>query len=307
MVVEVSGVSKRFGARMAVDDLTLDVPQGVCFGLLGPNGAGKTTTLRMVYGVAQPTRGRVRVFGLDVSRHVRAVRKRLGVTLQQNVLVEPLSPRENLTVFGRYHLLGEAALAQRVEELLDFMELRSHADAPVSTLSGGYQRRLAVALSLVNRPELLILDEPTTGLDPGVRLALWSRVRELRRNGATILLTTHYMDEAQRLCDHVAIMSAGKVIAQGAPQDLILRYLARETVEIEATPEEEYALLRQFDEVPQLYRAGNRTMIYLDHPQQLLDRIRDLDRSDWGAVIVRPTNLEDVFLTLTGATLEDSP
>lgn len=307
MVVEVSGVSKRFGARMAVDDLTLDVPQGVCFGLLGPNGAGKTTTLRMVYGVAQPTRGRVRVFGLDVSRHVRAVRKRLGVTLQQNVLVEPLSPRENLTVFGRYHLLGEAALAQRVEELLDFMELRSHADAPVSTLSGGYQRRLAVALSLVNRPELLILDEPTTGLDPGVRLALWSRVRELRRNGATILLTTHYMDEAQRLCDHVAIMSAGKVIAQGAPQELILRYLARETVEIEATPEEEYALLRQFDEVPQLYRAGNRTMIYLDHPQRLLDRIRDLDRSDWGAVIVRPTNLEDVFLTLTGATLEDSP
>ena len=307
MVVEVSGVSKRFGARVAVDDLTLDVPQGVCFGLLGPNGAGKTTTLRMVYGVAQPTRGRVRVFGLDVSRHVRAVRKRLGVTLQQNVLVEPLSPRENLTVFGRYHLLGEAALAQRVEELLDFMELRSHADAPVSTLSGGYQRRLAVALSLVNRPELLILDEPTTGLDPGVRLALWSRVRELRRNGATILLTTHYMDEAQRLCDHVAIMSAGKVIAQGAPQELILRYLARETVEIEATPEEEYALLRQFDEVPQLYRAGNRTMIYLDHPQRLLDRIRDLDRSDWGAVIVRPTNLEDVFLTLTGATLKDSP
>ena len=307
MVVEVSGVSKRFGARVAVDDLTLDVPQGVCFGLLGPNGAGKTTTLRMVYGVAQPTRGRVRVFGLDVSRHVRAVRKRLGVTLQQNVLVEPLSPRENLTVFGRYHLLGEAELAQRVEDLLDFMELRSHADAPVSTLSGGYQRRLAVALSLVNRPELLILDEPTTGLDPGVRLALWSRVRELRRNSATILLTTHYMDEAQRLCDHVAIMSAGKVIAQGPPQELILRYLARETVEIEATPEEEYALLRQFDEVPQLYRAGNRTMIYLDHPQRLLDRIRNLDRSDWGAVIVRPTNLEDVFLTLTGATLEDSP
>lgn len=307
MIVEVSGVSKRFGARLAVDDLTLDVPQGVCFGLLGPNGAGKTTTLRMIYGVARPTRGHVRVFGMDVSRNVRAVRQRLGVTLQHNVLVEPLSPRENLMVFGRYHLLGEAELAQRVEELLDFMELRSHADAPVSTLSGGYQRRLAVALSLVNRPELLILDEPTTGLDPGVRLALWSRVRELRRNGATILLTTHYMDEAQRLCDHVAIMSDGKVIAQGAPQDLILRYLAREAVEIEATPEEEYALLRQFDEVPQLYRAGNRTMIYLDQPERFLDRVRDLDRPDWRTVIVRPTNLEDVFLTLTGATLEDSP
>ena len=307
MIVEVSGVTKRFGERVAVDELTLNVPPGVCFGLLGPNGAGKTTTLRMIYGVTLPTSGQVRVFGMDVSRNVRAVRRRLGVTLQQNVLIETLSPRENLTIFGRYHLMDGAGLAQRVEELVDFMELRSHADVPVDKLSGGYQRRLAVALSLMNRPELLILDEPTTGLDPAVRLALWSRVRELRRGGTTVLLTTHYMDEAQRLCDTVAIMSAGDVIAQGAPEELIERYLAPQAVEIEATPEEEHVLLRGLDDSPPLYRSGNRSMIYLDDPAPLLDRIRQKPELDARAVAVRPTNLEDVFLTLTGTRLEDHP
>ena len=304
MIVEVSGVTKRFGERVAVDDLTLNVPPGVCFGLLGPNGAGKTTTLRMVYGVTRPTRGEIRVFGMEVSRNVRAVRARLGVTLQQNVLIETLSPRANLTVFGRYHLMDGAALARRVDETIDFMELGSHAELPVSKLSGGYQRRLAVALSLMNRPELLILDEPTTGLDPAVRLALWSRVRELRRGGATVLLTSHYMDEAQRLCDIVAIMSDGDVIAQGAPEELIKRHLARQAVELDATPEEEHALLRDLGESPRRYRSGNRTMIYLDDTARLLDRIRRCSGSE---VTVRPTNLEDVFLSLTGASLGDHP
>lgn len=306
-MVEVAGVTKRFGARMAVDELTLNVPQGVCFGLLGPNGAGKTTTLRMIYGVTLPTSGHVRVFGMEVSRNVRAVRRRLGVTLQQNVLIESLSPRANLTIFGRYHLMDGAGLARRVEELIDFMELRSHAELPVSRLSGGYQRRLAVALSLLNRPELLILDEPTTGLDPAVRLALWSRVRELRRGGATVLLTTHYMDEAQRLCDTVAIMSAGNVIAQGAPEELIKRYLARQAVELDATPEQEHALLHDLGESPPRYRSGNRSMIYLDDPAPLLDRLKGGAGVEARAVAVRPTNLEDVFLTLTGTSLEGSP
>ncbi|MDE0035699.1 MAG: ABC transporter ATP-binding protein [Deltaproteobacteria bacterium] len=307
MIVEVSGVTKRFGERVAVDGLTLNVPPGVCFGLLGPNGAGKTTTLRMIYGVTVPTSGQVRVFGMDVVRNVRAVRRRLGVTLQQNVLIETLSPRANLTIFGRYHLLDSAALARRVEELIDFMELRSHADVEVAKLSGGYQRRLAVALSLMNRPELLILDEPTTGLDPAVRLGLWSRVRELRSRGATVLLTTHYMDEAQRLCDTVAIMSAGDVIAQGAPEELIERYLARQAVEIEATPAQEYGLLRGLDKSPPRCRLGNRTMVYLDDPAALLDRIRRLPGIGAQVMAVRPTDLEDVFLSLTGTSLEDNP
>jgi lipooligosaccharide transport system ATP-binding protein len=195
-VVEVRDLVKRFGDRTAVAGVDLDVARGEIFGLLGPNGAGKTTTMRAVYGVARPTSGSVTVFGLDVARHPREVRARLGVTLQDNVLIEALTPVENLRVFCRYHLLGEKEAAARVEELIDFLALGSHRDVPVRNLSGGYQRRVAIAQSLVSRPELLILDEPTTGLDPAVRRALWDNVRELRERGTTVLLTTQYMYEA---------------------------------------------------------------------------------------------------------------
>jgi lipooligosaccharide transport system ATP-binding protein len=304
MIVRLRSVSKRFGERAAVNGLDLEVPQGMCFGLLGPNGAGKTTTLRMIYGVTRPTTGTIAVFGLDVARHTRAIRARLGVTLQQNVLIEALSPVENLRVFGRYHLLREPELSRRIAELIDFLELRSHADVPVRTLSGGFQRRLAIGLSLINRPELLILDEPTTGLDPAVRLALWSRVRELRAGGTTVLLTTHYMDEAQRLCDRVAIMAAGKVIAEGAPAALITAHLAAEAVELDCAPEEEPAL---FDGMPlpkHRVRIGRRLMLYLDDATTWADDIRRRDRGDRRALVVRPTNLEDVFLALTGTGLE---
>src|SRR3990172_2563258 len=217
LVIEIPSVSKRFGNRLAVDRLDLRIPGGVCFGLLGPNGAGKTTTLRMIYGVTRPSSGEILVFGMDIARNPRAVRSRLGVTLQQNVLIEALSPEENLRVFGRYHLLSEPELSRRIGELIDFLELKSHAKVPVQKLSGGFQRRLAIALSLMNRPELLILDEPTTGLDPAVRVTLWSRVRELQAQGTTILVTTHYIDEAQPLYDRVAIMASGRIIDEGAP------------------------------------------------------------------------------------------
>jgi lipooligosaccharide transport system ATP-binding protein len=305
-VVEARGISKKFGDRVAVDHLDLEVPARVCFGLLGPNGAGKTTTLRMIYGVTRATSGTIRVFGMDIGRHVRAVRSRLGVTLQQNVLIEALSPKENLLVFGRYHLLREPELSRRTEELIDFLELRSHADVPVRQLSGGFQRRLAIALSLVNGPELLILDEPTTGLDPAVRLALWSRVRDLRAAGTTVLITTHYMDEAQRLCDQVAIVSAGKVIAAGAPADLITTRLAPETVEFDCTPNEEAALLDGVASSRRL-RVGRRLMLYLDDATDLIEQIRRYDDGDRRPIIVRPTNLEDVYLSLTGTSLEANP
>jgi lipooligosaccharide transport system ATP-binding protein len=306
-VIEARAVSKSFGNRLAVDRLELAVPPGICFGLLGPNGAGKTTTLRMIYGVTRPTSGTISVFGLDISRYPRAVRSRLGVTLQQNVLIEALSPKENLIVFGRYHLLREPELTRRAEELIDFLELRSHATVPVRQLSGGFQRRLAIALSLMNQPALLILDEPTTGLDPAVRHALWSRVRELRAAGSTILITTHYMDEAQRLCDYVAIISTGRVIGAGSPVELIATRLAPETVEFDCTPEEEAALLDGFARPGRHLRVGQRLMLYLDDATDLIEHIRRHDRGDRRPIIVRPTNLEDVFLALTGATLEGSP
>ena len=303
MIIEARSVSKRFGDRLAVDGLDLDVPRGICFGLLGPNGAGKTTTLRMIYGVTKPTSGSIRVFGIDIAEDPRAVRARLGVTLQQNVMIEVLSPADNLRVFGRYHLLREPELSQRVEQLLDFLELRSHAGVPVRELSGGFQRRLAIALSLMNGPELLILDEPTTGLDPAVRLALWARVRALRAGGTTVLLTTHYMDEAQRLCDRVAIMAEGKIIGEGAPEELIISHLAPEAVEFDCGAREEAALLDGFS-VRHRVRAGNRLMLYLDDATALAEHIRQNDSGDRRTLVVRPTNLEDVFLSLTGTSLE---
>jgi lipooligosaccharide transport system ATP-binding protein len=306
-VVSLRGVTKRFGGRAAVDGVDLEVPRGTCFGLLGPNGAGKTTALRMIYGVSRPSAGEIRVFGLDIAEEPRTVRARLGVTLQENVLIETLTPAENLRVFGRYHLLREPELSGRVDELLDFLELRSHADLPAAALSGGFQRRLAVAMSLMNRPDLLILDEPTTGLDPAVRHALWSRVRELRARGTTVLLTTHYMDEAERLCDRLAIMSEGRVVCEDAPRALIETRLAREAVELDATPEEEAILLGGFTSASSRLRAGNRVMIYADDATPVIEWIHAHDGGEWRPLVVRPTNLEDVFLSVTGTSLEEHP
>jgi lipooligosaccharide transport system ATP-binding protein len=304
MIVQLRAVSKKFGDRLAVNALSLEVPPGICFGLLGPNGAGKTTTLRMIYGVTRPTGGTIRVFGIDIAENSRAVRSRLGVTLQQNVLIEALTPVENLRVFGRYHLLGEPELSERIAEVIAFLGLASHANVPVKQLSGGFQRRLAIALSLMNRPELLILDEPTTGLDPAVRLALWGRIRELRAAGTTVLLTTHYMDEAQRLCDRVAIVSDGRVVDDGAPADLIAAHLASEAVELDCSPGEESALVDGANISARRLRVGNRVIFYLDNTAPLVERIRSADSGDHRPLVVRPTNLEDVFLALTGTSLE---
>jgi lipooligosaccharide transport system ATP-binding protein len=306
VIVQCRAVTKRFGDRLAVDRLDLDVPPGLCFGLLGPNGAGKTTALKMIYGVATPTSGSVRVFGLDVARETRAVRARLGVTLQENALIEELTPVQNLRVFGRYHLLPSSLLESRIEELLDFLALRSHADVPVSALSGGFQRRLAIALSLVNRPELLILDEPTTGLDPAVRLSLWQRVRELRASGTTVLLTTHYMDEAERLCDRLVILSHGAVVADAAPGELIRELLAPEVLELDVSAEDEARLVPRSEGLERL-RSGRRLVLYSDDAGALLASVRHRHGGDGSthlAAIVRPTNLEDVFLKLTGTRLE---
>jgi lipooligosaccharide transport system ATP-binding protein len=239
---------------------------------------------------------------MDITENVRAVRARLGVTLQQNVFIEALSPVDNLRVFGRYHLLREPELSRRVDDLIDFLELRSHADVPVRILSGGFQRRLAIALSLINGPDLLILDEPTTGLDPAVRLALWGRVRDLRAAGTTVLLTTHYMDEAERLCDRVAIMSQGKLIDEGAPAELIARHVAKTAVEVNCSPSEERDLLGNTAAAARRVRSGGRLIVYVADPAPLIERVgSDGTRR---SLVARPSNLEDVFLALTGTRLE---
>ena len=304
MIVRLQGVTKRFGDRTAVADLDLTIPAGSCFGLLGPNGAGKTTTLRMIYGATQPTSGRVEVFGLDVGREPRAVRARLGVTLQDNVLIEALDPIDNLRIFGRYHLLREPELSARVETLVDFLELRSHARVPVRALSGGFQRRLAIAMSLMNDPELLILDEPTTGLDPAVRLALWSKIRDRRAAGTTVVLTTHYMDEAQRLCDRVAVMAGGKILADGAPDALIAEHLSPQAIELDCAVEAERALASHLPPRTRTMHAGGRLVVYADDAASLIGMLDAAGIDNGRRRTIRPTNLEDLFLHLTGASLE---
>jgi len=306
-IVELHEVTKRFGEREAVSAVDLTVSQGECFGLLGPNGAGKTTTLRMVYGVARPSAGSIRVFGIDIAKEPRSVRARLGVTLQENVLIDALSSEENLRIFGRYHLLSEEEISQRIDWLLDFLELRSHAQMPVATLSGGFKRRLAIGMSLMNDPELLILDEPTTGLDPAVRLALWSRVRSLRERGTTVLLTTHYMDEAERLCDRVAIMSEGRIVVEGVPKALIEERLGREAVELDCKPSEESGLLEGLHGSFRHLRSGDRLMLYADDVTPVVERVHAADGGDRRSLILRPANLEDVFLSFTGTQLEEWP
>jgi len=304
-IVEAREVSKRFGARVAVAALDLRVAPGICFGLLGPNGAGKTTALRMIYGVARPSSGSVRVFGIDVARNPRAVRARLGVTLQENVQIEALSAEDNLRIFSRYHLLREPTITRRVDRLLDDFELRSHLGVPVRALSGGFRRRLSIAMSLLNEPELLILDEPTTGLDPAVRLALWSRVRELRARGTAVLLTTHYMDEAERLCDRVAIMNEGRSVCEDPPAVLVETHVAPEAIELDCTPAEE---ARIFDGAGwQRLRSGDRIIVFTDTVRAVVERIHSHDRGDRRPLIVRSANLEDVFLATTGTQLEDQP
>ena len=302
-MVELRGVSKRFGEKLAVDCLDLAIPRSSCFGLLGSNGAGKTTALRMIYGVTPPTRGSIRVFGGDVARDPRWVRARLGVTLQENVLIEPLSTEENLRVFGRYHLLGEQRLALRIEQCLDLLQLRSHAQLPVSQLSGGFRRRVAIAMSLMNDPDLLILDEPTTGLDPALRMALWNLIRELQAQGKTILITTHYMEEAQRLCDRVVIMDQGRKVCEDTPARLIEDRLAREVVEIDCPEDLEAHLLGNFPGPFRRFRSGGRLLLYVQDARPLLQWIQQRDRSGTRSLVVRPANLEDVFLDATGTAL----
>lgn len=306
-MVELRGVSKRFGEQLAVDALDLAIPRGSCFGLLGSNGAGKTTALRMIYGVTLPTRGSIHVFGSDVARNPRGVRARLGVTLQNDVLIEPLNAQENLRVFGRYHLLEEPHLTQRIDSCLDLLQLRSHARLPVSKLSGGFRRRVAIAMSLMNDPELLILDEPTTGLDPALRLALWNFLRELQLQGTTLLITTHYMEEAQRLCDRVAIMSQGRKICEDAPARLVETRLAREVVEIDCPEDLESHLLGNYPGPLRRLRSGGRLLLYVEDARPLLQWIQRKDDLEERSLVVRPSNLEDVFLGATGSTLKAGP
>ena len=301
-VLSVRGLTKRYGAAEVVQDLDLELAPGLCLGLLGPNGAGKTTTLRLLLGLIDPDAGRVQVLGLPVPQAAREARIRIGVVPQMDNLDPDFTVRENLAAFGRYFGLDAAALAARIPALLDFAGLAARADARVPTLSGGMKRRLTLARALVNDPELLVLDEPTTGLDPQARHVIWQGLRRLLMEGKTILLTTHFMEEAERLCDRVVILDHGRKIAEGAPRELIASLIEPTVVEIHGDAAEHWITTRGREACERLEQAGETWFCYTREGAALVDA---LAAAPGVRFLQRPSNLEDVFLKLTGRELRD--
>ena len=300
-VIEAAHLRKAFGELVAVDDLSFTVAAGECFGILGPNGAGKTSTIRMVYGFSPLTAGTLRVFGLDVTREARTIKARIGVCQQENNLDPELTVRENLLVFARYFNIPTAEAGRRASELLKFMNLEHRENSRAVDLSGGMVRRIVMARALLNRPELLILDEPTTGLDPQSRHLVWERLDELRANGLTILLTTHYMEEASRLCDRLLIMDGGRLLVEGKPAELVRRHVGRHVLEV-ADPEASLAEFLKQRSVP--YESfGHRLIITTEDGSDLYGEISE--RFCRGTCTMRMATLEDVFLRLTGRELRE--
>ncbi len=304
-VVEARELVKRYGGFVAVDGIDFEVRPGEVLGMLGPNGAGKSTTMRMIYQVTPPTSGTLRIFGLDTGRDARAIKARLGVVPQIDNLDEELSVRDNLRIHGRYHGLPAAETRRRADELLDFAELNDKAKVEVRALSGGMKRRLTLARGLVADPDLVVLDEPTTGLDPQVRLTLWDKMDELKTRGATLMMSTHYMDEAERLCDRLLIMDRGRIVADGTPRGLIRRSLAPFVVEARLSGGDDAPFRRLADAAgAELERAGDRVSVFVDEGREALTRLLD-DGVDPERAFVRPSNLEDLFLRLTGRGLRE--
>ncbi|HEY6606390.1 MAG TPA: ABC transporter ATP-binding protein [Gaiellaceae bacterium] len=309
-LVHARGLVKRFGEITAVDGVDFDVRRGEAFGFLGPNGAGKTSTMRMVGCVSPPSGGTLRILDLDPVDNGAEIRARLGVVPQQDTLDMELTVRENIVIYGRYFGLPRHELGRRADELLEFVQLNERADSKVEPLSGGMKRRLTIARSLVNDPEVLLLDEPTTGLDPQARHTVWDRLFRLKQRGVTLILTTHYMDEAEQLCDRLVVMDKGKIAAEGSPLELIRRYSTREVVELRFQVEQEVEhvaadIANRMDGFARRLEAlPDRLLLYTDDGDATASRLHDLGLRP-ESVLVRRSTLEDVFLHLTGRTLVD--
>jgi len=305
-LIEAKALTKRFGDHVAVDGIDFSVRRGEVFGFLGPNGAGKTTTMRMIACVSPVTDGKLRVLGMNPVVDGPAIRSRLGVVPQDDNLDTELTVWDNLVIYGRYFGLPMAQIRERAAELLHFARLDDRRLSRVDPLSGGMKRRLTIVRSLINRPDLVLLDEPTTGLDPQARHLLWERLYRLKREGVTLVLTTHYMDEAEQLCDRLVIMDGGRIVAEGSPRELIDRYSTREVVELRfALPEQQQAALARLDGAgDRVENLADRVLIYTAHGDEALAQVTN-DGIEPASVLVRRSTLEDVFLQLTGRTLDD--
>jgi lipooligosaccharide transport system ATP-binding protein len=300
------GLTKRYGDRVAVDGIDFEVEPGVCFGFLGPNGAGKTTTMKTIYGLASVDGGELRVLGMDATRERRAIKARIGVVQQETNLDGELTVRENLVYQAGYFGLDRAAIADRVDDLISFSLLTDRADEVPWLLSGGMKRRLMIARALVNDPELVVLDEPTTGLDPQARLAVWRALDELRRRGVTLLLTTHYMEEAARMCDRLLIMDEGRIVAQGSPDELIREHVAGQVLELDLGEGcDAGELLASVDGRASGHELSDGVLtLFAEDAESILHSL-DHDRFPTDSAVVRKATLEDVFLRLTGRSLRE--
>jgi lipooligosaccharide transport system ATP-binding protein len=297
---------KSYDGRVALDGIDFTVEPGICFGFLGPNGAGKTTTMKMIYGLVEIGEGELRVLGMDAARDRREIKSRLGVVQQETNLDGELTVRENLLYQAGYFGLDHGAVARRVDELLEFSLLSDRADEQPWALSGGMKRRLMIARALVNDPELVVLDEPTTGLDPQARLAVWRALDDLRRRGVTLLLTTHYMEEAARMCDRLLILDEGRIVAQGAPEELIREHVAGEVLELELGEGCDVGeLIASVDgRVSGHELADGELILFVGDAEELLHSL-DADRFPTDSAVIRRATLEDVFLRLTGRSLRE--
>jgi lipooligosaccharide transport system ATP-binding protein len=306
ILIRAHHLTKRFGEFVAVDGIDFELRRGEAFGFLGPNGAGKSSTMRMIGCVSPPSGGELSIFGLDPVTDGPAIRARLGVVPQEDSLDVDLTVRENLLIYGRYFGLPRAVIAQRTASLLDFVQLAERAGDQVEPLSGGMKRRLTIARSLINDPEILILDEPTTGLDPQARHVVWDRLFRLKQQGVTLILTTHYMDEAEQLCDRLVVMDAGKIAAEGSPRELIDRYSTREVLELRFHVSDHEQAADKIANVPanRIEILADRILLYVDNGDTVLAAVRGLGLEPVTSLVRRST-LEDVFLRLTGRRLED--
>jgi lipooligosaccharide transport system ATP-binding protein len=296
------GLRKAYDGMEVVAGLDLELEEGMCFGLLGPNGAGKTTTLRLCLGLIEPDAGEITVLGLPVPQRAREARAQIGVVPQMDNLDPDFTVRENLLVYGRYFGIPRTELERRIPALLDFAELGAREHARIQTLSGGMKRRLTLARALVNDPRLVFLDEPTTGLDPQARHLIWERLRRLTSEGKTIILTTHFMDEAERLCHRVAILDSGRKIAEGAPRELIARHIEPHVVEVYGDGARSWADRVGRQQCERCERTGETVFCYAREADAL---VHALDREPGLRYLHRPANLEDLFLKLTGRELRD--
>ncbi len=297
-LIQSKNLVKKYGDFTAVNGVDFEVKSGECFGFLGPNGAGKSTLMKMIYCFSPRTSGELSVFGLDPKDKAAAIKNRLGVVAQSDNLDDEVTPAQNLEIYGRFFGLGGKILKEKIKTLLQFMALETRADANVRALSGGMKRRLVIARSLLNDPDLLILDEPTTGLDPQVRHLIWAKLRELKAQGVTLLLTTHYMEEAQQLCDRLLVIDHGKVLAQGKPAELIKKHLEPFVMDVPKQCKLPKASLKQV----RSETHGDRVFLYARSASSL-EKIAASSKVDFQ---IRPTGLEDLFLKLTGRDLRES-